>query len=60
MTQPKKMIDPPSGWMYGFPKVLPDNVNLRAWLLEQGYPEKDVDWAMDHCRYWEVDNNTKT
>lgn len=40
------MIDPPSGWMFGFPKrlTIPDeekeNFNMRNWLLENGYPEQ--------------------
>ena len=50
----KKIIDPPQGWRYGFPKVLPDDVkDLRAWLLEQGYPEEWVDLAMKASRFWE-------
>lgn len=31
-----------------------DNLKqFRAWLLSEGYPEKDVDFAMEHCRMWE-------
>lgn len=50
------LIDPPSGWKYGFPKFLPNNwkendFDLRNWLIENGYPEKEVDSGMDHCRY---------
>lgn len=49
----KFYIDPPSGWKYGFPKVLPDDVkDIRTWLIENGYPEKDVDFALNHCRQW--------
>lgn len=34
-------IDPPAGWKYGFPKVLPaDVIEVKAWLIENGYPEK--------------------
>lgn len=53
------MIDPPSGWMYGFPKERPSapEVNMRSWLVENGYPEEDVDWAMNHCRMWEIPEN---
>jgi hypothetical protein len=48
------MIDPPSGWKYGFPKELPENVqDIRQWFIDNGYPEKDVDFAMKHCRQWE-------
>ena len=35
------MIDPPSGWMYGFPKEIPEDVdNTTEWLIDNGYPEK--------------------
>lgn len=38
------LIDPPSGWMYGFPKHMPDNVqDHRKWLVENGYPQKLID-----------------
>lgn len=49
------MIDPPSGWKYGFPKVLPDNVeDTLKWLVEQGYPQSEIDKCGKHfhCRYW--------
>jgi hypothetical protein len=52
----KKMIDPPSGWKYGFPKAIPDNVNqntIDQWFLDQGYPQKLIDQGMlKHCRMW--------
>lgn len=49
----KTMIDPPSGWRYGFPKELPQNVgNMRTWLIENGYPEQEVDFALRYCRMW--------
>lgn len=49
----KTMIDLPSGWMYGFPKELPENVeDFKSWLIQSGYPEKDVDFAIKHCRMW--------
>lgn len=55
----RTIIDPPSGWMYGFPKSLPPEYgptfDLRQWFLANGYPEKDVALALRHSRYWEVD-----
>lgn len=31
-----KMIDPPSGWLYGFPKPIPDDVkDVKEWLIQQ-------------------------
>ncbi len=50
------VIDPASGWQYGFPKVLPDDVvgkdAIDAWLLEQGYPEKFLKYPK---RFWEAE-----
>ena len=51
------MIDPPSGWMYGFPKSIPKDVTDHLkWLVENGYPQEEID-KFDNgpfpCRYWE-------
>lgn len=59
-TQRTLIIDPPEGWRYGFPKPVPDGVMkseslLRVWLAEQNYPEKDIELALKHSRYWEID-----
>ena len=39
------MVDPPSGWQYGFPKVapypLPDN--MIEWVVDSGYPRKLIE-----------------
>jgi len=49
----KKTIDPPSGWRYGFPRAMPEDVtDFRQWLIDVGYPEKDVDFAMQYSRFW--------
>jgi hypothetical protein len=41
-----RMIDPPSGWKYGFPKVFPEGVDDAAeWLVANGYPQ----WEIDAC-----------
>ena len=50
-----RMIDPPSGWQYGFPKVLPEGVeDVMAWLVENGYPQKEIDSCGKYfnCRHW--------
>ena len=41
---PRTLIDPPCGWKYGFPKVIPDDQLKRAvdWLIENGYPSYEV------------------
>ena len=58
-----KMIDPPSGWKYGFPKPIPDGVtDVVAWLVSEGYPQSEVDrfGKHFHCRYWEEDYPDET
>lgn len=48
-------IDPPSGWKYGFPKLIPQErmQDPVTWIVEQGYPQQEVDSLGDHffCRY---------
>lgn len=48
----KKIVDPPSGWMYGFPKELPDNKLYEELLKEAGYPKQDIEFAMKYTRTW--------
>jgi hypothetical protein len=54
---PVKMIDPPSGWKYGFPKALPDPEpdDLIEWLVASGYPKESIDQLGKHFffRMWE-------
>jgi hypothetical protein len=39
-----KMIDPPNGYRYGFPKPIPNDVaNVKEWLVENGYPKSEID-----------------
>jgi hypothetical protein len=54
-----RWIDPPSGWMYGFPKFLPRELHdatddqLIDWLVSEGYPirnESDRYLALNHSR----------
>ena len=51
------MIDPPSGWRYGFPRIFPSEARGRTleWLVANGYPQREIDNMGDHfyCRYWE-------
>jgi len=56
----KKMIDPPSGWMFGFPKEIPKDVtDVKKWLVENGYPQAEIDSFDDMfvCRFWEEPNS---
>lgn len=48
------MYDPPSGWMYGFPRPynpLPKEV-LSDTLMRDGYPAKDAEFGAKHCRFF--------
>ncbi|TCU59814.1 hypothetical protein EDF58_102502 [Novosphingobium sp. PhB57] len=51
------MIDPPSGWRYGFPKplLLGEGQSLQDWLIENDYPQAEIDlFGRDNlpCRRW--------
>jgi hypothetical protein len=52
------MIDPPSGWQYGFPKPVPSfktQQDFQKWMVIQGYPQSLIDEGMlQHCRYLSV------
>lgn len=61
------IIDPPTGWRYGFPKPIPKDrlKDVNTWLVEQGYPQEEIDKLGDYFyyRYWETDeteNNENT
>lgn len=59
----KHMIDPPSGWKYGFPKELPkDTTDVLAWLVENGYPQKEIDRLGDnfYCRHWKQEETNES
>lgn len=49
-------IDPPSGWKYGFPKKVDENSDFRQILIDAGYPEKDLDFALRYMRSWRDEN----
>lgn len=46
------MVDPPSGWRYGFPAPLQEDYEQQ--LRNAGYPEKDIEFALSYSRYWET------
>lgn len=55
------MIDPPSGWKYGFPKpyTRTNDKTLQEWLVENGYPQGEVNYWLNSeyfgyvpCRYF--------
>ena len=50
------LIDPPSGWKYGFPKVLPDPrpADIEQWIRDEGYPQSEIDRGMlNYVRCWQ-------
>jgi hypothetical protein len=53
----KYYVDPPSGWKYGFPMVFDSSTgeSLRDFYLRNGYPEKDVDFAIKYTRSWDYE-----
>lgn len=48
----KQMVDPPSGHKFGFPCELPEGKKYEDLLREKGYPEKDIEFALQYSRYW--------
>ena len=52
-----RMIDPPSGWQYGFPKVLTaeEGEAIKKWLINNGYPASEIEAYGNYfyCRFWE-------
>lgn len=59
---PKRtIVDPPSGWRYGFPRVYDPKPgqSYEKWLLEKGYPKADMELALKHSRYWEMGEEDK-
>lgn len=61
MTLKILVVDPPEGWLYGFPKPYPGGAMTSykekvKWFLSQGYPQELIDDGMlQYCRYWETD-----
>lgn len=49
----KIMIDPPSGWKYGFPCELKEGEDVEELLRKHNYPEKDIAFAMQYMREWQ-------
>ena len=44
------VVDPPSGWQYGFPQPLEED--YRAQLERAGYEGEDLEFALRYSRYW--------
>ena len=63
----KLWVDPPSGWMFGFPKIWDRTIHpdVKAWLVNEGYPQEEInkysfveeDGTIEdnfYCRFWGV------
>jgi hypothetical protein len=56
----KEWADPPSGWRYGFPKIYDryEHPNFAKWLLDNGYPQKDLELALNYSRFWTANESS--
>lgn len=52
IVKSKIWIDPPSGWKYGFPKMIDKEANIKRVLLQSNYPSEDIEFAMQYMRHW--------
>lgn len=52
-------VDPPAGWMYGFPKLYTPEVDgdLYTWLVDNGYPADHVD-PSTLVRFWDAEDES--
>lgn len=48
----KHMVDPPSGWRYGFPAELKPDDSFEELLKKHGYPLDEIEFAMKYTRHW--------
>lgn len=50
----KLVVDPPSGWRYGFPRVWDKNKHptLTHLLVSHNYPQTDLELANKYTRMW--------
>ena len=58
MKKTVRMIDPPSGWKYGFPRMIPDGIeDHRQFILDCGYPQEELDsyGKYFYVRYWDAE-----
>ena len=49
-----RYIDPPEGWKYGFPKVLPEEIQTEEipdWMVSEGYPIQLIE-EFGESFYW--------
>lgn len=60
-----KMIDPPEGYRFGFPKAIPEDVkDVDMWLIFNGYPNHLVikyarQFSYVPCRYFYAEDENE-
>lgn len=54
MTADEVFVDPPSGWMYGFPALWSrkEYPKVEDFLRAKGYPEDQIEFASSYLRMW--------
>ena len=53
------MVDPPSGWRYGFPKLWNGEDRLDLFLAKHGYPSHEIEFALNYMRMWPVEDSSE-
>lgn len=53
----KIMVDPPSGWAYGFPRLWNGEEQLDLFLARYGYPQAEIAFALNYLRMWPVEDD---
>ena len=51
------MVDPPSGWRYGFPKLWNGEEQLDLFLANHGYPSHEIEFALNYMRMWPAEDD---
>ena len=54
-----RWVDPPGGWKYGFPKIWNGEGDIMDWLVQSGYPKREIDrlGVYFYLRQWPADNS---
>jgi hypothetical protein len=54
----KVMVDPPSGWQYGFPALWDKDEyeKLEDFMEAKGYPKDQIEFACSYMRMWLPEN----
>jgi len=50
-------IDMPNGQQYGFPKLYDNSTPLLEWLINNEYPQQEINNALQYLRWWSENDN---